>query len=280
MTDTRQQRINMVESQVRPSDVTDRRIIRAMLEVPREAFVPARAALLAYMDEAVAVSASRTARAARASCWRRARFAKLVQLAEIEPSSRRCWMWAAPPATRRQCWRRLAKRGRGGRGRRGTGRRASPGPAQAGRGNAMVVHGPLGAGAPAQAPFDAILLNGAVPEVPPALLEQLKDGGRLVAVVARGRVGRAQVWRRTGKAFDTRPAFDAAPRPLPGFRAPGRIRLLDVAAESIRGTSAHLSLWSVRQRARAKASRFRDCCGKRIALHVCEYPSEKTDVIS
>jgi len=53
MIDSKQQRINMVESQVRPSDITDRRIIRAMLEVPREAFVPRFVKALAYMDEAV-----------------------------------------------------------------------------------------------------------------------------------------------------------------------------------------------------------------------------------
>ena len=57
MTDTTQQRINMVDSQVRPSDVTDRRIIRAMLEVPREAFVPEGMQALAYMDAAVPVTA-------------------------------------------------------------------------------------------------------------------------------------------------------------------------------------------------------------------------------
>ena len=61
MTDSKQQRINMVESQVRPSDVTDRRIIRAMLEVPREAFVPRSLQALAYMDEAVPVTSRRPA---------------------------------------------------------------------------------------------------------------------------------------------------------------------------------------------------------------------------
>ena len=58
---------------------------------------------------------------------------------------------------------------------------------------------------PPHAPFDAILLEGAVPRVPQGLLEQLKDGGRLVAVIADGAFGRAQVWRRTGKVFDSPP---------------------------------------------------------------------------
>jgi protein-L-isoaspartate(D-aspartate) O-methyltransferase len=82
--------------------------------------------------------------------------------------------------------------------------------------NALVVEGPLPAGAPSHAPFAAIVLCGSVPEVPAGLLEQLKDGGRLVALVGE-RFGRAQVWRRSGKMFDSRPAFDAGAPALPGF---------------------------------------------------------------
>ena len=87
---------------------------------------------------------------------------------------------------------------------------------------AKVVQGPLAAGVPDEAPFDAILLNGAVPEVPQALLDQLKDGGRLVAIVASSGHGRVQVWRRTGRSFGNLTAFDAAADALPGFaREPG-----------------------------------------------------------
>jgi protein-L-isoaspartate(D-aspartate) O-methyltransferase len=75
----------------------------------------------------------------------------------------------------------------------------------------------LSAGAAAHGPFAAILLEGAVPEVPQALLDQLADGGRLVGVIAHGGVGRAQVHQRTGKTFDARAAFDANAPPLPGF---------------------------------------------------------------
>ena len=82
---------------------------------------------------------------------------------------------------------------------------------------ASVVSGPLSAGAPGQGPFTAILLNGAVQEVPQSLLDQLADGGRLVAVVGQGGLGSAQVWQRAGKTFDTRTAFDAGAQPLPGF---------------------------------------------------------------
>src|SRR5687768_1881807 len=82
MIDARQQRINMVESQVRPSDVTDRRIIKAMLDVPREAFVPQGLQALAYMDAPVQVASAADDTAARSLLAPRT-FAKLVQLAEI-----------------------------------------------------------------------------------------------------------------------------------------------------------------------------------------------------
>jgi protein-L-isoaspartate(D-aspartate) O-methyltransferase len=88
---------------------------------------------------------------------------------------------------------------------------------QLGVNNALVIEAALEKGAPSHAPFGAILLNGAVPRIPQELLEQLEDGGRLVAVIADGAFGRAQVWRRTGKAFDPRPVFDAGAQPLPGF---------------------------------------------------------------
>ena len=87
MIDSKQQRINMVESQVRPSDVTDRRIIRAMLEVPREAFVPQLAAGAGLHGRGGARGRRAPAAGRRASLLAPRTFAKLVQLAEIEPDA-------------------------------------------------------------------------------------------------------------------------------------------------------------------------------------------------
>src|SRR5262245_4114014 len=87
MTDFLQQRINMVESQVRPSDITDRRIIRAMLELPREDFVPDAVRAMAYMDDALQVAPSRDGAGARYLLPPRT-LAKLIQLAEIDASAR------------------------------------------------------------------------------------------------------------------------------------------------------------------------------------------------
>jgi len=207
--DTVLQRKNMVESQVRPSDVTDRRIIRAMLEVPREAFLPERTRAVAYMDEAIGLPCGRSLLAPRV-------LAKLIQhldlgdgdavleigcgtgyatavLARIAPT---VVAVEADPALADTARRTLAA---------------------AGVANATVHVADHAQGAAVEAPYDAILINGAVPSVPAGILDQLKDGGRLVTVIAAGPVGRAVQWRRFGGTFDQRVLFDAAAAPLPGF---------------------------------------------------------------
>ena len=215
MTDHKQQRINMVESQVRPSDITDRRIIRAMLEVPREAFVPPALHELAYMDEAVPVRPRVDGRATRALLAPRT-FAKLMQLAGIEPDAVVLDVGCATGYST-AVLARLAKSVVALEVDAALAAQATETLRQLHVVNAIVLEGALEAGAPAHAPFGAIVLEGAVPQVPQGLLEQLADGGRLVAVIADGAFGRAQVWLRTGKAIDARSAFDAGAEPLPGF---------------------------------------------------------------
>src|SRR5262245_35434281 len=215
MIDSKQQRINMVESQVRPADVTDRRIIRAMLEVPREAFLPAGLQALAYMDGPLPLGSRADGRARRALLAPRT-FAKLVQLAEIEPESVVLDVGCATGYST-AVLARLAKSVVAVEADAALAARAAETLRQLRTVNAEILRGKLEAGAAAKAPFDAILLEGAVSHVPDALLVQLKEGGRLVGVIADGTFGQAQVWRRTGSIFDARPAFDAGAESLPGF---------------------------------------------------------------
>jgi len=85
-----------------------------------------------------------------------------------------------------------------------------------------VFEGPLVEGCPKQAPYQVILLDGAVEFVPPAILEQLAEGGRLVTVVQEDGVGRATLMQRTRGVTSGRVLFDASIARLPGFaRAPG-----------------------------------------------------------
>ncbi len=83
-----------------------------------------------------------------------------------------------------------------------------------------VVRGPLAAGAADKGPFDAIIVEGAVSDVPEALLDQLKAGGRLVAILATNANVKATLWRRIATGFDRSSGFDATAPLLPGFEVP------------------------------------------------------------
>jgi protein-L-isoaspartate(D-aspartate) O-methyltransferase len=207
------QRRNMIESQVRPSDVTDRRIISAMSKIPREAFVPEQMRSFAYMDTDVRLGGVRGLMAPRI-------FAKLLQLAQIEPGDLVLDLGSATgysPAViaelgaavvALECDAGLAEQ-------------AKTKLAQTGASRINIVAGDLASGYPEEAPYDAIVVEGALPEVPRGLLEQLKDGGRLVAVVTRDPgqriLGKAAFWIRNGGSFAGTTAFDASAPALPGF---------------------------------------------------------------
>ena len=214
MTDFAAQRKSMVDSQVRPSDVTDRRIPRAMLEVPRELFVPDALRPIAYMDENLRVGDGEGGGGGRYLLAPRV-FAKLLQHLEIGDGdavldiggatgysaailarlSPRVVELESDPVLAERAYALLAEAA------------------------ATVRHftGPLAEGVAGEGPYDAILVNGAIPDAPRALLDQLKDGGRLAAIRLERGVGRAMLWRRYGTRFDQRALFDAGAPPLPGF---------------------------------------------------------------
>lgn len=216
MVDFAVQRTNMVDSQIRPSDVTDRRIPRAMLEVPREVFVPAAARATAYLDDQIKITGSsggpRFLLAPRV-------LAKMLQHLEVAETdsvldiggatgySAAILSKLAKSVIALECDATLAEH-------------AAATLKSIGVQGVTVHKGPLAVGYPTRAPYDAILVNGALPEVPPQLLDQLKDGGRLVAVMIANGVGRATMWRRYGTQFDHRTLFDAAGAQLPGFEKP------------------------------------------------------------
>ena len=219
------QRKNMVESQVRPSDITDRRIMRAMLDIPREAFAAEDTRALAYMDQELPVGLP-TATPASAPTRRRVLLAPRVlsQLLQhldvnegdgvLEVGTATGYGAAVLARMARtvialECDEALAARAR------------TVLAAQTCT-NVTVAVGPLAAGWPAEAPYSAILVSGTVPEIPPVLLDQLQDGGRLTAVMLEGGVGRLVLWRRFGSHFAVRVLAEAGARALPGFdRAAG-----------------------------------------------------------
>lgn len=217
MTDSKAQRLNMVESQVRPSDVTDRRIIRAMSNVPREVFVPAALASTAYTDVDVPVEPAQAPAAGRYLLAPRV-LAKLIQAANLEADMKVLDVGCATGYST-AILAAIAKDVTGLECSAGLVASAQKALGGLGLSNARVVQGPLEAGLAGQGAFDVILLNGAVAVTPSALLEQLKDGGRMVGISAEGYFGQACVWRRVGKQVDRQVVFDAGAHPLPGFAA-------------------------------------------------------------
>ena len=206
-------RQKMVDSQVRTSDVTDSRIIDAMLEVPREAFVPDNKQALAYLDLDLDVSA---AGAPKRYLIKPAVTAKLLQAAAIKGTDKVLVVGAASgyvaalaaklagqvTATESDPW--LAAE---------AGRVLT----QIGCGNVTVKSAAAADGDPAGAPYDVIFLNGATEVAPEGLYRQLKEGGRLVGIFAASQPARAIIVTRFHGDFGNRTLFDAAAPVLPGL---------------------------------------------------------------
>ena len=208
----------MVDGQVRTSDVTDLRLIAAMLEIPRERFVPQDKADLAYLDFDLPVMEGTDGALAR-RLLKPMVLAKLIQAAEIGASDRVLDVGCATGYSS-AVLSRLAGAVTALEQEPALARRAREILQTLGASNVTVVTGPLIEGWPAAAPYDAILLNGSTEIEPQALLRQLKDGGRLVGVRGRGGAGKAVLARAFGREVSGRPIFDAAAPLLPGFAQP------------------------------------------------------------
>lgn len=193
------QRVNMVDSQVRPSDITDRRIIRAMLDVPRENFVPDAVKSLAYSDGDLDLGHGRQLMAPRT-------LAKLVQLAGVNAGDRVLVIGQAPG---------YAAEVLSAIGGEVTALCDSEQPSS--HGGFTTVVGRLADGHVPAGPYDVILLDGAAVEIPGALRRQLKDGGRLVAILNAGKTGQAVVINRSNGVYGESAVFDASAKTLPGF---------------------------------------------------------------
>ena len=212
--DFTQRRRNMVEGQIRPNRVTDERILDAMGEIPRELFVPKARRALAYADEAVEIAPGRYLMEPMLA-------ARLIEAAAIR-SSDAVLLVGAANGYLAAVIARLASAVVGLESDPALAAEAGRLLARIGADAVAVVEGPLGLGFPRQAPYDAIVFDGAVEEIPPAIISQLADGGRLAAVVAHaggaGRLGgKATIITRVGDAFAKREVCDGGTPVLPGF---------------------------------------------------------------
>ena len=218
MTDFATARRMMVDGQVRTSDVTDLRIVAAMLELPRERFVPQGKAGLAYLDLDLPLTQAKPGQAAR--CLLKPMvLAKMVQAAAVAADDHVLDVGCATGYSS-ALLARLAGSVIALEEDEGLARLARENLAAIGVGNATVVTGPLTQGWEGRAPYDVIFVNGASEIVPHALARQLKEGGRLVAVLGRAPAAQAMVYRCVGSDISGWPIFDAAAPLLPGFSAP------------------------------------------------------------
>ena len=218
MTDFAAQRRMMVDGQVRTADVTDLRLLAAMLELPRERFFPDDKASLAYLDLDAPVSApgQPVRRLLKPMV-----LAKLIQAAGIAATDHVLDVGCASGYST-ALLTHLAGSVVGLEEDAALARQAADSMSWAGNssaGTAKIVTGPLVRGCAGEGPYDVILLQGSAEVIPPALFDQLKNGGRLVGVLGRGQ-GKAMFYRRAEGDFSGRPVFDAAAAALPGFAKP------------------------------------------------------------
>jgi protein-L-isoaspartate(D-aspartate) O-methyltransferase len=214
MADFAKQRLTMVDTQVRPSDVTNFPIIDAMLSVPREEYVPAALRELAYIGGPLELAPGRTMLDPRTT-------AKLLDAADLAPhhavleigcglgyvTALLSHIVDAVVAVEED--ESLAAEAEATLGAQGID-------------NAAVLAGPLAEGHAKAGPYDAVIVTGGgVEELPPGLSDQLKEGGRIVAIFMDGAYGKAMEGLKSGGRISWRMAFNATADVLPGFaRAP------------------------------------------------------------
>jgi protein-L-isoaspartate(D-aspartate) O-methyltransferase len=214
--DVVQARSRMVDGQVRTADVTDLRIIAAMLELPRERFVPAATADLAYADIEIPVG---TGSAPSRRLIRPRNLGKLIQAADIAADDRVLDV-GCTTGYGAAVLARLAAEVVALEVDPALAALAGKTLADCGLHNVSVVTGPLERGWPARGPYDVIVVEGASEIVPRSLFPQLADGGRLVCIEGRGQACRAMLYVAAAGSVTGRSIFDCAAPLLPGFAEP------------------------------------------------------------
>ncbi len=206
-------RRKMVDNQVRPNEVTDLRLVAAMLDIPRERFVPAEQAATAYMDANVALDVSGRVLLEPMVVGR------LIQTADVKDTDHVLDV-ACATGYSSAILSRLAGSVVALEEDPNLADQAARNLKELGVANAKIVSGPLDAGWSVEAPYDLVLVNGAVEYVPESLLAQVKEGGRLLAIVGGAPVGEAMIYRNAAGDVSSRPVFDATAPVLPGFAKP------------------------------------------------------------
>jgi protein-L-isoaspartate(D-aspartate) O-methyltransferase len=211
--DFEQLRRNMVDSQIRTNDVTDLRLLDAILSVPRELFVPEARRELAYTDEDVEITAGRDKR----YLMKPVPMARLIQLADVRPGDVVLDVGSGTGYAA-AIMSRIAKQVVALESESVFADAAAIALAATHCGNVVTVTGPFVAGFATKGPYDVIFVNGAVDEVPATFFGQLKEDGRLVAIEGYGNAGVAKLFTKHDGHVASRKVFNAAVKSLPGLR--------------------------------------------------------------
>jgi protein-L-isoaspartate(D-aspartate) O-methyltransferase len=213
MPDFTARRKMMVDTQVRPSDVTKFPIIEAMLRIPREAFVPPAKREAAYVGENLDLGGGRVVLEART-------LGKMLDALDVRGNELvldvACGLGYSTAVIAR-----LAEAVVGVEENEDMASDAQAALSANACDNAVVHVGPLTDGAAQHGPYDVIIVQGAIQEFPETLSAQLKDGGRVACVFMQGALGVARVGRKSDNHIVWRDVFHASAPVLPGFgRAP------------------------------------------------------------
>ena len=209
MSDYPTRRRMMVDTQIRPQDVTKFPVLEAMLEIPRESYVPDNKREAAYADENLTLGTSRVMLAPRT-------FSKLLDGLDIDPDEVvldiGCGLGYSAAILARLAYAVVAVEEDA----------EMADEAQSilsgnGIDNAAVIQGVLSEGAPKHGPYDVILLEGAAEDVPPAIMDQLKEGGRIGCLFLEGALGVARIGYKIDGVVSWRYAFNATAPVLDGF---------------------------------------------------------------
>lgn len=211
MTDFAARRTMMVDTQVRPSDVTKFPIIDAMLSVPREDFVPDAKREAAYMGENIDLGAGRVVLEPRT-------LAKMLDALDIQSDELvldlGCGLGYSAAVLAR-----LADFVVAVESDESMAADAQSKLSEFGADNVAVIQGEPSEGNAKNGPYDVIIVQGAVEQVPEALLEQLKDGGRMTAIFADGKLGTVRIGYKMDGSIVWRHAFNAGAPVVSGFEA-------------------------------------------------------------
>lgn len=217
MSDFAARRTIMVDTQVRPSDVTKFPIIDAMLNVPREAFVPANLREAAYLGENLEIGGGRVLLEPRT-------LAKMLDALNIQPGHVAldigCGLGYSTALLAHMCDFVVGLEDDESRAEE-----AQSLLSEHGLDNAAVVHGPLAEGAVKSGPYDVIVIQGAVEAVPDTLLDQLREGGRIACLFAEGALGVVRIGHKIDNRVTWRFSFNAGAPVLPGFHKPAAFTL-------------------------------------------------------